>query len=313
MKLLASKMKSGLLIALAVGCRALAGEATNAVAPVTARDFYNAGTELLAGTNFAEAERMFESSLAMQDERIQPPALYNLGQARFAEGVEQLKKGPDAQKSLAQGGEATTAGARAIRSTESALAGNDLSKMIAAYIEGRGARRELRAAEKVVQAAMEAYGKTLTQWRRAADDFKSAAELNPSDTNALHNAEVVEQDIAKLVDSLRKMQAMAGKIAGQKQQLGPLLNKLKGQIPAPDAPPGGKGDGDEDDDGSGVQPDSLQGKEEKAGRDGQQMQIPLSPDQAGQILDGISLDGGRRLPMTDKQGEKPKEKTGRNW
>jgi hypothetical protein len=255
---------------------------------------------------------MFQSSLAGQDERVQPPALYNLGHARFAEGVELLKKGPDAQKALAQSDEATTAGANAIRSAESALAGNDLSRMISAYIEGRGARHELNAAAKAVKTAMETYGKTLAKWQRAADDFKSAAELNPADTNATHNAEVVEQDIAKLVDSLRKMQEMAGKIAGQKQQLGPLLSKLKGQIPAPDAPPGGPGDGDEDDDG-GVQPDSLQGKDENAARDGQQMRIPLSPDQAGQILDGISLDGSRRLPMSDKQGAKPKDKNGRNW
>ncbi len=312
MKIFLLNKKFALLIALTVGCRMWAGETTNAVVPVTARDFYNAGTELLAAKKYADAERMFQSSLAGQDERVQPPALYNLGHARFAEGVELLKKGPDAQKALAQGDEATTAGASAIRSAESALAGNDLSRMITAYIEGRGARHELNAAAKAVKTAMETYGKTLAKWQRAADDFKSAAELNPTDTNATHNAEVVEQDIAKLVDSLRKMQEMAGKIAGQKQQLGPLLSKLKGQIPAPDAPPGGPGDGDEDDDG-GVQPDSLQGKEENAARDGQQMRIPLSPDQAGQILDGISLDGSRRLPMSDKPGAKPKEKNGRNW
>ncbi len=311
MKMFLPQKKFALLIALTIGCRAWAGEATNAVVPVTARDFYNAGTELLAAKKYADAERMFQSSLAEQDERVQPPALYNLGHTRFAEGVELLKKGPDAQKALAQGDEATTAGASAVRSAESALAGNDLSRMITAYIEGRGARHKLNAAAKAVKAAMETYGKTLSKWQRAVDDFKSAAELNPANTNARHNAEVVDQDIAKLVDSLRKMQEMAGKIAGQKQQLGPLLSKLKGQIPAPDAPPGGPGDGDEDDDG-GVQPDSLQGKEENAGRDGQQMRIPLSPDQAGQILDGISLDGSRRLPMSDKPGAKPKDKHGLN-
>jgi hypothetical protein len=92
-----------------------------------------------------------------------------------------------------------------------------------------------------------------------------------------------------------------------------MLSRLKGQIPAPDAPPGGQGDDDDEDDGSGMQPDSLRGKEENAGRDGQQMQIPLSPDQASQILNGIPLDGSRRLPMTDQQGAKSKDKNGRNW
>jgi hypothetical protein len=158
---------------------------------------------------------------------------------------------------------------------------------------------------------METYGKTLNRWQRAADDFKGAAELNPADTNAMRNAEVVQQNLAQLVDSLRQMQALAGKIGGQKDQLGKMLSKLKGQIPAPNAPPGAAGEDDEGEDG--VQPDSLAGQKEGAGRDGEQTPLPLSPDQAGHILDGMSLDGGRRLPMSDKPGAKPKDKNGRNW
>jgi hypothetical protein len=160
---------------------------------------------------------------------------------------------------------------------------------------------------------METYGKTLLKWQRAADDFKSAAEMNPADTNAAHNAEIVERGIAKLVDSLQKMQAMAGAMGKQKQDLGKLLSKLKGQIPAPDAPPGPAGEDGDDDDGQGVQPDELAGQKENAAREGDQMQIPLSPDQAGQILDGLSLDGGSRLSMSDKQGVPPGDRKGRNW
>ncbi len=90
-----------------------------------------------------------------------------------------------------------------------------------------------------------------------------------------------------------------------------MLSKLKGQIPAPNAPPGAAGeDGDDDE---GVQPDSLAGQKENAAREGDQMPAPLSPDQAGQILDGLSIDGSRRLPMGDKQSLPPKDKNGRNW
>ena len=169
----------------------------------------------------------------------------------------------------------------------------------------------MRDAEKAVQTALETYGKTLQKWQRAADDFKGAAELNPADTNATRNAEIVERSIAKLVDSLRQMQAMAGMMGKQKQDLGKLLSKLKGQIPAPNAPPGAAGDDDEDE--PGMKPDSLAGQKENAGREGDQMQVPLSPDRAGQILDGLSLDGTRRLSMSDKQGTPPKDKNGRNW
>jgi Ca-activated chloride channel family protein len=298
---------------LLVGQPAQASSATNFPAPATARDFYNAGARLLAATNFTGAEKMFESALATQDERVQPPALYDLGHTRFGEGMELLKKGPDAQKVLALGNAALAAGDMAIRSAESALAETNLDRMISSYLEGRGARHELRAAEKAVKSAMETYGKTLLKWQRAADDFKSAAEMNPADTNAAHNAEIVERGIAKLVDSLQKMQAMAGAMGKQKQDLGKLLSKLKGQIPAPDAPPGPAGEDGDDDDGQGVQPDELAGQKENAAREGDQMQIPLSPDQAGQILDGLSLDGGRRLSMSDKQGVPPGDRKGRNW
>jgi tetratricopeptide (TPR) repeat protein len=311
MKLLTTLTKFALPLVLTIGGQALAVEETNAIVPATARDFYNAGTKLLAGKKFAEAEMMFQSALAAQDERVQPTALYNLGHTRFGAGVELLKKGPDAQKVSAQGSATLAAGENAVRSAESALAENNLDKMIAAYLEGRGARRELRDAEKAVQAAMETYGKTLAKWQRAAADFKSAAELNPADTNAAQNAEIVERGIAKLVDNLRKMQQMMGMMGKQRQDLGKLLSRLKGRIPAPDAPPGAADDDDEDD--QGVQPDSLAGQKENASREGDQMKVPLSPEQAGQILDGLSLDGSRRLSMSDKEGTAPKDKKGRNW
>jgi len=293
------------------GQSARASQETNFPPPVTARDFYNAGTKLLAAKKLEDAEKMFQSALAAQDEPAQPPALYNLGHTRFAEGVELKKKGPDAKKAMDQGYAALAGGGQALRQGESALAKNELEKLIAAYLEGRGARHELRAAEKAVAAAMEAYGKTLVKWQRAADDFKSAAEMNPADTNATRNAKLVERDIAKLIDSLRQMQEMMGALGKQKQDFGKILSKLKGQIPAPDAPPGAAGDDDEDE--PGVQPDSLAGQKENASHPGDQMQMLLSPATAGQILDGLSLDGSRRLSMSDQDGTPPKDRKGRNW
>jgi len=301
------------MLLLLFGQPAQASPGTNFPPPATARDFYNAGARLLAATNFAGAETMFESALATQDERVQPSALYDLGHTRFGEGAELLKKGPDAQKVSAQGGAALAAGENAIRSAESALAETNLDRMISSYLEGRGARRELRAAEKAVKSAMETYGKTLLKWQRAADDFKSAAEMNPADTNAARNAEIVERRIAKLVDSLRQIQEMMGAMGKSKQDLGKLLSKLKGQIPAPNAPPGATGEDGDDDEGQGVQPDELAGQKENAPREGEQLPARLSPDQAGQILDGLSLDGGRRLSMSDKQGTPPGDRKGRNW
>jgi len=306
-------------LVLAAGIGGAAAQGTNAPAPppvpaaepVTARDYYNAGARLLAAKKLAAAEKMFESALEAQDDRVQPPAMYDLGHTRFGEGVELLKQGPDAEKVTARGRAVLAAGDEAIGRAEAALADNQMEHMIAAYIQGRGVRHELREAEKALQAAMDTYGKTLQKWQRAADDFKGAAELNPADTNATDNAERVERAMAKLIDSLRQMQGMMGQMEQKRQALGKDLSKLKGQIPAPNAPPGQNGeDGDEDE---GTTPDSLTGQTEGATQEGNQMEMQLSPEQAGQILDGLSLDGSRRLSMSDQQGQPPKDRKGRNW
>ncbi|HSY19237.1 MAG TPA: hypothetical protein VK815_12920 [Candidatus Acidoferrales bacterium] len=316
MRCFCSNLILWLLMAWAAGEPAFAADETNA--PATARDLYNEGTKLLAAKKYADAERMLTAALAAQDDRVQPPALFNLGHVRFADGLEIYKKGPDAQKVLDQGNAALAAGENAIRNGEASLAENQMDKMISAYLEGRGARHDLSAAEKAVKLAMDIYGKTLARWQRADDDFKGAAEMNPADTNAVQNARTMERYIAALVDSIRLMQQMDGMMAGQKEQLGKVLSKLKGKIPAPNAPPGGKGDDDEDEgDGGGkgdVKPESLAGKEENAGRDGNEIQVTLSPDQAGQMLDGLPVDGSRRLPIGgDQQGEPAKDRHGRNW
>ena len=284
---------------------------TNGPAPVTARDFYNSGTRLLTAKKYPEAERMFQSALAAQDEAVQPVALYNVGQARFADGLERLKQGPDAQKVSAQGNAALAAGENALRASESALASDEENRLIMAYLAGRGARRELREAQKAVSSAMETYGKTLDEWLRASGDFKGAAELNPRDTNATRNAEIVDRGIARLVDTVRKMQAMMSMMGQQRQDLARMMSKLKGRIPAPDAPPGAGGEDDEDD--QGAKPDTLAGQKESAGRQNEQMPLTLSPDRASEILNGLMLDGTRRLEMSDKEGTPAKDRKGRNW
>ncbi len=319
MKLFSTSFIFSFVLNVVAGEKLFAAAETNSPPPITARDFFNAGTKLLGATNFAAAETMFLSALATQDEVVQPLAEFNLAHTRFAAGLELLKKGPDAQKVATQGNAALADGAAAIQNGETALAENQTERMVAAYLAGQGARRELRAAEKAVKVAVEMFGKTLGKWQRAADDFNGAAELNPADTNATHNAKLVEHKIAELVDMLQRMQEMMGQMAGQKQALGKMMSKLKGQIPAPNAPPGGKGESEDDDndDGSGhdeVKQETLAGKQQNRGRNGDESLVPLSPEQAGQMLDGLSVDASRRLPMGgDQAGEPKKDQKGRNW
>ncbi|HEX3625833.1 MAG TPA: hypothetical protein VH280_10455 [Verrucomicrobiae bacterium] len=303
-----------LVYLIALGAVASANGQTNdiapAVQPVTAREFYNAGTAKIAAKKFAEAEQMFLSSLAAQEGGVQPQALYNLGQARFDDGLAVLKKGPSAQTLDAQGGGANLEAGSAIQQGEAALAGNDLAKLISAYIDGHGARRDLRSVEEAVRQAIQTYGDSLRKWQQADDDFKSAAELNPSDTDAARNSQIVEQYIAKLVDSLRQMQQMAARLGAQHKKLNEVLKSIGGRIPKPNLPPGAPGDKDDDD---GLQPESLRGMEEGPTKTGKPIEERLSRDQAAQILNGVSIDAAQRLLMNEPKTGQNVQNSGRTW
>jgi tetratricopeptide (TPR) repeat protein len=278
-------------------------------APQTPREFFNAGTRRLLTNQLREAEAGFLATLATQDDRLRPAALYNLGHVRFAQGVENLKKSPEPQRAMARAGAAAARTEGAIRGADAALAGQDLQTMIAAYQQGRGARREWREAEKVVRQALETHAVTLARWQRALGDFQSAAELNPGHTNAQHNADLVKRHIAKLIDQMRQMQQMLGGANGKQQQLKEKLDALKGRIPAENMPPGAAGDEEEEEEmPNGPRP----GMEEGPSRDGEE-QLPMSREDADRVLDGFRLDGERRLPMGGDKEAQPKDRNRPNW
>jgi tetratricopeptide (TPR) repeat protein len=276
--------------------------------PATPREFYNAGARQLGAGKLREAEASLESALASQNQQFQPPALYNLGLVRFRQGAEQLKKGPQAKPTIERGQSAMQQADAAIRQVNEALGGNDVQKMVAAYLRGRGVRKELKAATEAVVRAMQVHGAVLAKWERASGDFKSAAELNGADSDARDNAEVVDRCIAKLVDSLREMQQCSNGMCNKGKQLGDAMKKLKGRIPGSDMPPGAAGDGEEDEEQPrGPQP----GQEEGPSKDGKEM--PLSPEQAGWLLDAYKLDSERRLPMGQGPAAEPKDRSRPTW
>jgi hypothetical protein len=219
-----------------------------------------------------------------------------------------LKKGPAAKPTAARGQAAIQQADAASHQAEEALAGNDVQVMVAAYLRGRGVRKELKAATEAVRRALKVYGSALSKWERSSGDFKSALELNRADSDARHNAEVLDRCIAKLVDSVLELQQSAKGMGDKKQQLGDLMKQLKGRIPAPDMPPGAAGDDDEDEEQPlGPKP----GQEEGPTKEGREM--VLSPEQAGWLLDGYRLDSERRLPMGGANPGQPKDRTRPTW
>ncbi len=276
--------------------------------PETTRDFYNAGTRKLVERKYREAEALLETALATQQEPVQPPALYNLGHVRYAQGMEELKKGPAPAAAAAAGVAAGQRATDAVRAADEALASEQVRAMVSAYLRGRGTRRELKAATQAVKHALQAHANTLSKWQRASGDFHSALELNPNDADARNNAFVVDRSIAKLVDSMRQLQEMANALGQKSEELREKMKQLRGKIPEEDMPPGAAGDEDEEEE----QPSGPQeGQQEKGGREGEEMQ--LTPEQAGWLLDGFKLDKERRLPMGQNETGEPKQRNRPTW
>ena len=274
----------------------------------TPREFFNAGAQNLGAGKLAEAETFLERALASQDQRLQPAALYNLGHVRFGQGIEELKKGPSAPKAFGAARTAARQGEEAIGSAEAALADNDVGKMVQSYLRGRGARKELKAATAAVRRALDTHGAALAKWQRASGDFKSAVELNDTDADSRFNAEVVDRNVAKLVDSVHELQQCAGALGDKSRELSEKLKQLKGRIPAAQMPPGAAGDDEDDEDSPfGLQP----GQKEGPSKEGQE--IPLSPEQAGWLLEAFKLDRERHLPMGQGAPAQPRDRSRPDW
>jgi len=278
--------------------------------PTNPREFFNAGTQKAQEGKWRDAEPWLQTAVASQQAGLQPSALYNLGHTRFGLGAEELKKSPDGKQTAARARAAGSSAAAATQTVNEALASDDLPKMLEAYQRGRGARREIKAATQAIRRALEVHGNVLTKWQRAAGDFKSAVELKPDYADAQHNADVVDRHIAKLVDSLREMQSAQTGLGQKAAELGAAMKALRGKMPGPSPgpTPGPGGDEEEDEDAPfGPQP----GMQEGLGREGKE--IPISPEQAGQLLDGFKLGGNARLPLSPGNENPPKDRKGKNW
>jgi Ca-activated chloride channel family protein len=283
--------------------------------PKTPREFFNSGTRLLAAKKYADAETAFKSTLTSQVDSLRTPALFNLGCTRYLQGLADLEKTADEKQIVRNIQSAETRARDAVMSAEAAMAANDTDQMVAAYLRGRGARKEIKAVREQVKQTMETYGKTLERWRRAQNDFRGAVELNPSDADAAENVKRVEEAIAELIDRIRKlMEAIMAKMGGPKPKFDDMMQQLKGKIPEDKMPPGAPGDEEEED--GGIRLEELRDRMESPGKEGEERELPLSREQAEQMLEGFKMDGTKRLPMTpDPNGKpgKPFEKKLKDW
>ncbi len=310
---------SGLWLLLAIlatgSCGASAPGAGEGDSPRSPREFYNDGTQRFREGKLREAEASLQTAVAGDDERVQPPALYNLGEVRFQQGQEALKQAPEGHAVQARSDAALGLADQAINVARTALAGEDLGAVVRAYLLGRGARRELKAATEAVKKALTAHGAVLSKWQRASGDFKSAFELQRGLDDARFNADVVDRHIAALVDQQQMMMMAMQGMGEKRQELNGLLKKLKGRVPGgtlPKAP--GDDDEDEDEDDNGDQkppPKPEAGQQEKEAKAGREM--ALTPEEAMRLLESLKLDANRKLPMGDQETAPPRDLKRRDW
>jgi len=283
--------------------------------PDTPREFYNDGTKKLHEGKLRDAETLLQTAVASQNEKIQTAALYNLGEVRFRQGAEELVHAPGGAATGARSQSAQQSGDSALHAADDALAGDDVRSLVAAYQQGRGAQKELRAATKAVQQAMESYRNVLLKWQRSSGDFKSTAELRPSDTDAVTNADFVDRAIARLVDLQQTMMQAMGKMGKQRSDLREKMKQIKKRLPsdAGDQMKGGPGDDDDDDEDEKKPNGPEPGTKEGPSRDGTEQQ--LSFEEAERLLGMLKLDTNRKLSLgiSDTEALKPKNRKGRDW
>ena len=301
---------ASLLLLLLCTSVSLLGAATDADSPPSPARLYNQGTEKLRAGKLREAESYLQMAVASQNEKVQVPALYNLGHARFEDGLQALKGGPDAKASNAKADQACEDGKGAVEAADFALAGWDVQAIAAAYMRGRGARKELKGATEAVQRALDSYGAVLSKWQRASGDFKSAHELRPSAADAQANAEVVDRSIARLVDSQRLMMASSQCTKKSREALRQKMGELKKRMPKELKQQCEKGEeDDEDEDKPPKEPKA--GQQEPKPKEGQEKL--LTPEEAARLLEMLRLDANRKLPLGMNDTGQPKDRNRRDW
>ena len=274
---------------------------------VSARDSYNEGTQRLRQGKLREAESALQVAIASNEEKIQPAALHNLGLVRFAQGAEALKDAAKAPAVKARSDAAAEGADQAIHAAEQALANTEVMAIIRAYHQGKGAQKELKASLAAVKKAMETYGAVLSRWQRSSGDFKSAYELQAKLDDARFNGEVVDRQIAALIDKKEMVSVCMQCMNGKKNKLKDLMQQLKKRAPEGSIKDEDGEDGDEDE--PPKEPKKGMAEKEKE----ENKALPLTWDEAVRLLDSLKLDGNRKLPMGDQQTGDPKDRKGKEW
>ena len=279
-----------------------------------AREFYNEGVSRLGKGELRDAEMSLRRAAGAEVESVQPLALYNLGHVRFRQGEETMKGEGNRQQLLDSSAAATAVAEEAIRNSTRALESDELQEIIAAYMDARAARKELRFSRDETSRTLGLIGSALERWRRSVGDFHSALELDAANSDANVNAEFVERKIEELLKFKKQVEQQSEQVAEEREKIKEAMKKMRGKIPKEMQRESDEEENDDDEE-KGEEPKPGEKQQQRIGSDRE-----VSPDMARWLKETMkrrtmslgTKQEGEGFKPTEEQ-RKPQQKKGRDW
>jgi len=245
---------------------------------------------------------------------VQPLALYNLGHVRFRQGEETLKGEGNRQQLLDSSAAAVAVAEEAIRNSGRALEGDMLQEIIAAYMDARAARKDLRFSRDETSRMMGLIGSALERWRRSVGDFHSALELDAANGDAKINAAVVERKIAELLKFKKQLEQQSEQVAQEREKIKDMMKKMRGKIPK-EIQRESDDEEDDDDDEEKKEPQIGERQQQRLGSDrevSQDLARWLKETMKRRTMSLGTKQEGEGFRPTEEQ-RKPMQRKGRDW
>ncbi len=279
-----------------------------------ARLSYNEGVVRLGKGELRDAELALRRAAGGESDAVQPLALYNLGHVRFRQGEETLKGEGSRQQLLDSSTAAVTVAEEAIRNGSRALESDALQEIIAAYMDARAARKELRFSRDETSRTLGLIGSALERWRRSVGDFHSSLELDAANADAKVNAEIVERKIEELLKFKKQVEQQSEQVAEEREKMKEMMKKMRGKIPK-EMQRESDEEEDDDDEERKDEPKPGEKQQQRLGSDRE-----VSPEMARWLKETMkrrtmslgTKEEGEGFRPTEEQ-RRPVQGKGRNW
>lgn len=300
------------LLLLAAAAAGAADQPADDTAGLGARELHNRGTQQLARGDLAGAEESLRAALALDRDELRPPSLHNLGHVRFGKGRALLNGRVSGDvtelsiaKSYVEAADADISDMKdQIELLDKAKAEGtepDYVPAVAALGGGMATFRTIKTLIPKEEAMIAKRNNVIAAWTRSVGDFRGAHELDRKDTQALANAESVEELLRAL---RRETHALEEAVAEQRKKLDELravIRELVKRIPDDKLPQDTQGD---DEDENFLPPERQkqnQGGGRTKPREGQEQK--MTEQEARGSLEGLKNEFGRKMPTGQKPGE----------